>query len=151
MVRYLSQPVNTNICGPVAIINIMKFFGFNATSRHLSFVKYKCEYENGVDSSGVTAALRDIDKLKFFIRNNPTIEAIDGHLDNGGAVLLITAVKEDEEFFGHCWIITEKNTKDYVSHNYNYKSKESLTKEELEKSLKYIYDDMPKAWFVSQR
>ena len=150
MIRYMSQPANSNICGPVAIINIMKFFGFRATKNNLSFVKFQCRYENGTDEADITSTLKTLTTLKFFIRKVPTIEQIDKHLNNNGSILMLTVVQDKKETFGHYWIITDLDENGYTCHNL-FKTNEYLTRKELEKQLAHTWDDMPKAWFISHR
>lgn len=153
MVRYLTQPVNTNICGPVAIINIMKFFGFPATSRSMSFIKFKCDYDNGTTEVGFNQALKSIKPLKFYIRKFPTTQQINKHLEKDGGVILLTYVQDNSSIYSHLWVVSAKNETQYTCHNYRDKSMEFMTKQELQKAikLKFDEDEVPKAWFVNLR
>ena len=153
MIRYLAQSANSSICGPVAIINILKFFNFHVTKKSLAFVKYKCNYDNGngTDDSDLSKAIRSFNSLKFFIKKSPKIELINKHLNKGSVILMLTVVQDEKEIFGHYWTISNFDGEKYTCHNYHAISTEYMTEKELLDTLKQKHQDMPKAWFISER
>jgi len=119
-VRYVKQPRDTYICGPVAVINALKWAGSNTTLKDLKKVKNVCEYNLGVKSGDVSRALRKLGRpyLKFICRRYATIDKIDEHLDKGGFIILLTSVrKPDGKRRGHYWAISYKHDDLYKAHN----------------------------------
>ena len=109
MIRYLAQPTNSSICGPVAIINLLKFFNFHVTKKSLTFIKYKCNYTNGngTDESSLSKAIKEFKFLKFFIRKSQKIKLINKHLSKGAAILMLTVFQDKIETYGQYWLIKD--------------------------------------------
>lgn len=119
-VRYVKQPRDTYICGPVAIINALKWAGSGTTLRDLRKIKDVCGYNLGVKSGDVSRALRKLGEkhLKFICRRYATIDKIDDHLDKGGFVILLTSFrKPGNKRHGHYWAISCKMGDLYKAHN----------------------------------
>lgn len=87
MPRYVKQKDNFN-CGPVAVINTLKWLGFNISYDWLSDVRDACQCtRNGTSDLDFEKALKYF-KIKKKRRIQPSQKDIDKHIDSGGAVLI---------------------------------------------------------------
>jgi len=91
MVRYIRQKDYTS-CGPVALINILKWMGCDVTyDSYIGMARALCKHEPGADGGtegkGMESALKKLG-IKFTKRKNPSLKQLDAHLDKGGSIVL---------------------------------------------------------------
>lgn len=92
MVRYVKQRDETS-CGPVAIINVLKWMGYKVSYDFIHTARYLCNWEDtwsadpGATDLDVERALKKLD-IKKKRRIKPTLKEIDKHIDSGGIILL---------------------------------------------------------------
>jgi len=91
-IRYIKQRDETS-CGPIAIINILKWLGCNITYKYLDTARTLCGWESGnTAASGTTdRGLRfALNTLKIYAihRNSPNLKLLDNHLNKGGAAIV---------------------------------------------------------------
>lgn len=92
-IKYIKQR-DVSSCGPVAIINILKWLGYNVTYKFIHIARWACKWQDARECEGGGSTARDIEKaLKYFSINKkrkicPTLKEIDEHIDSGGIVLL---------------------------------------------------------------
>lgn len=89
--RYAANTTRSD-CGPIAIINILKWAGFQVTTkRHLPYLNEMCRPEGlGTSIRNLHKTLSHLKRRRFWFRYRPQakIGAIDATLKKGGAVLL---------------------------------------------------------------
>jgi len=95
MPRYIRQKDFTS-CGPVALINILKWFGCNVSYKdYIEIARGLCDHisgsDGGTEDKGMARALK-AHKISFKKIKNPTLVQLDKHLDSGGIILLDYAV-----------------------------------------------------------
>lgn len=115
MPRYVKQRDRYS-CGPVAIINALKWAGYPASYDSIKYLRRLCKckpysYEEdwtGTRSGDFTAAIIKAGHAKAFYCQyalQPSVETVRAHLDSGGAVVVLVLMGEDAHyalFVGHC-------------------------------------------------
>ena len=163
--KFLNQRKGSYDCGPVAILNVLKWAGYNVSKkRHMDDIKDLCNHMarggGGVYYKDLLNALSKFkDCIKFYMRHNITIYMIDKHLMNGGIVLMHTSHKrEDGGRSAHYWIITGRMGDSYNVHNVRlfdefYHADTLMSRKEIvyrmKKSLKKYNE--PRAIFINRR
>lgn len=117
MVRYMKQPPKSSICGPVAILNLWKFFAPQSNVRwteHGSDIKSEVGYVpyHGTKVSDMTQYMQtnwDTEPVR-----KPTLEQINKHLKQGNPVLLRHIHKEAEAVYGHYILLIGKHRASYL-------------------------------------
>ena len=95
MPRFTRQ-YQANDCGPVALLNIMKWLGWNLTYKnHIEELKIACKYKNtdtfiGVKWWNIARALRKLTANKVQARayEVTNLGALERHVKQGGAFIL---------------------------------------------------------------
>lgn len=99
MARYVNQP-NPYSCGPIAILNALKWAGLDVTLQQLPLLEYRCriidpesddEDDQGTWNHDFDRVLRWAGKKAFkkvLRRKNPSLKEIKEHLKSGGAICL---------------------------------------------------------------
>lgn len=108
MPRYVKQKDDSS-CGPIAVINTLKWLGFNISYRWLDDVRDICKWtRDGTSDLDLEKALKYF-KVKKKRRIQPSLEDIDKHIDSGGAVILsyfnvysMPGFKKDSGHFALC-------------------------------------------------
>jgi len=87
-IRYIRQRDQFS-CGPVAIINTLKFLGCNITYKDLPLVQNlcKCKSPDGTNPENLEKALSMLG-ICFERKIKPSLKDIDGHIKSRGAILL---------------------------------------------------------------
>jgi len=161
MPRYASQKVGSYDCGPIALLNVLKWSGRSVSvSANLQPIKRQCKYlrGRGVYKSEFTYTLKKYKSIKFYERWKTTIGQIDKHLKEGGIVVLLTSRRKPNGVrAGHYWTITEKSGGCYYAHNFRdydgrYKANTYLLRNEvvryLRRSLRSHRE--PHGWFIKK-
>jgi len=156
--RYIKQK-DTYSCGPIALINAMKWAGFNYTYKDLKRMQRlcKCKYPNGTHWRDMTNAIRDMSKLMTTTRKNwPLILDIIKHLEKDGVVIL--AYKRDPKHVGHYILITDydKEKQEFKVVNAGRpctRTTSKMKKDTLDNIIKHRYmknrrPHFPAAWFI---
>ena len=151
MVRFNKQYDNYS-CGPVAILNALKWAGYNCTYKQdFHFIKELCECVNEPDWQGthylnLSSALKEY-RIKFKFIRKPSLFQIVTHLEKGGAVILRVLFKEEENhqdtFFGHYFLCFDFDSKKSIFKVVNYltdKTQTELEWNELEEILEIDVD-----------
>lgn len=114
MTRYIKQR-NYFECGPVAIINALKWLGFNAQGCHVKHTRKEC----GTDKDGTTSeAMRKV--IDTHIHRNtyvecPTLAMLDSALELGRAFILNYGyVRDDGEEEWHACLCIGKDGLAYL-------------------------------------
>jgi hypothetical protein len=113
--RFIKQRDNYS-CGPVAIVNALKWAGVRATYAHVTLYSILCETEKdiGTQISALHKALTLTKAFKVVRLYNPSIKRIDEHVDGGGAVLFAsTTVLTEEDYEGHYALIVSRSPKKF--------------------------------------
>lgn len=160
MVRYVKQR-DASSCGPVAIINIFKWMNCPITYDFIHVARQLCNWNNARDECGGTTdyniekAMRVL-RIKKKRKISPTIEEINKHLDNGGAILIgyWFPVKENNTLVkneGHYTLCIGRTKKQYIMVNDNNKTIARKKAQTIEKMLKYRANDhVCWAWLISK-
>ena len=118
MIRYLRQRDNYN-CGPVAIINALKFFGERATQKDISRIAkiVNCKSPHGTSPKNMNKGINKIFKCEKM--EDPTMRDIDQILLNGNPVILNYLIQENGERWGHYIFIPRRETDGFIIINEN--------------------------------
>ena len=114
MVRYIKQR-DTYSCGPVALINVLKWSGANKTYKDMPRAQrmVKCSYkEGGTDSIDLHRALKKQKSFNVQFVSNVSIYDIDERLEDGGSVIMLESRKPSKKLrakgidrVGHYYLI----------------------------------------------
>jgi hypothetical protein len=87
-IKYIKQKDNTS-CGPVAIINILKWLGCNVGYDYIDMARALCKWRGGTDggTGDIKNALRAL-KIKAIHRKHFTLKKLDKHINNNGIAIL---------------------------------------------------------------
>lgn len=157
MVRYVKQRDYTS-CGPVALINILKWANCNVTYK--SFIedaRILCNHEPGPDGGthiwDMEHALKRIG-IRKKRRKNPTLEEIDKHIDSGGIVLIEYYAPYKNKFLdkgeGHFSLCIGRTDKTYILVNDGTKNTVGKRNRMTMKIMLYGGKDNRYAWFISK-
>jgi len=104
--RYIRQRDQFS-CGPVAVINTLKFLGCNVTYKSLPLVQRlcKCKSPDGTNPEDLEQAL-SVFGISFKRKIKPSLKDIDNHIKNHGAILLNYCIS-----IGHYSLCIGKNGK----------------------------------------
>ena len=134
--RYITRQPHNMSCGPVAVINALKWLGYSATYRdHIN--SFEWSYKNGIRHSKITKSLREYG-VKFKIKENPTVSNIEKALDNGRSVMLswcwYSNSNGKKKSGRHCVFIDKHTSTQIMSKNtwgLHPSNKDFLTKKKL--------------------
>lgn len=153
-IRWIRQR-NGSSCGPVCIMNLLKWLGEPVTYRHYSFFKkkLKCK-EYGTPLADFVSVLYNIEDIKISPRTVPNIGIIDEALFQGRAVVMKSAYIENNELIGHYFLITDRTDKSFFCVNLNNKhgwvSKPSFRNQCLQYYTNYCHQCgiAPYCWII---
>lgn len=149
-VKYLRQK-DSSSCGPIAVINAMKWLGYNVTSDFIPFCKWLCLCKDSIKTSGGTRQEDLHNAIKFLELKNTlikhsgkNIKKINDHLDANGSVLLIYSFYEGKERDPdsknvHAALIIKKSKRYYTIVNDSVS--DTVCKRSIKKVTKAIMDD----------
>jgi len=162
MPKYVRQRDHTS-CGPVAIINILKWLGFNVTyGEYIDVLRAMCRCEpgprGGTESADMARALRRL-KIKYKKYKMPSIKQVDQHLDNGGIILLDYQIpystKAGKLIFDkgewHFALCIGRTSKTYVVVNDGTKHTVGRRSRKTMKALFKNADDPNYGWFIKHQ
>lgn len=109
-IRYVSQR-DSYSCGPIAIINTLKFLGINITYKALPYIRMlcNCKINYGTDEEDIENVLKMFG-IRFKGIHHPTLKEIDKHIECGGAILLNYSFGID---IGHYTLCIGRNKTNY--------------------------------------
>jgi hypothetical protein len=120
--RWIGQR-NGSGCGPVAILNLLKWLG-----EPIAYAENYPYYSKKMKTSRYGTELRDfvrvlygINGIKISPRNVPDIGVIEEALDNGKAVIMKSAYFNGKDLEGHYFLVTQKTEKSFFCVNINRK------------------------------
>lgn len=163
MVRYVRQ-YNNYTCGPVAIINAIKWSGHKAIIKQdLKRItnECRCDPRNGTSHGNFDRILRIESKGRFRARRRlfPTLEEIDQHLAQPGHSVIINFLRANEngvEVDAHYALLvrTAKAAQEFVQINsFEGETIAKVNSHQLAEDLKHrksirgkVY---PRAWFLT--
>jgi len=164
MRRYARQTDDYS-CGPTAIINALKWSGFDMTLQLLPFFQHSCRTidpvyfddwdKNGTFDSDFDRVLRwsSRGKIKVRKKNCPLIEEIKEHLKDGGALCLSYYWRVKKENIGH-FIFIEKLEDGYFfiinDHDNNKETVKRRREKTIKKWLSNRYSGGSIAWFLTK-
>lgn len=138
-------------CGPVAIINALKWAGHDYTYQALPTIRRLCRCKDeGTHSENLTRGLEKLkkrNKLKFKYNDleYPTLLKIDKHLKKGSLIFLY---RENNQDIGHYIFINSKKENWYSVVNYSKKTKGKMHRKTLMRLVKNRFFDMPSVWYI---
>ena len=126
MVRFVKQRDRFR-CGPVAILNALKFFGKKCTYSDLKKISVSCHCwgPGGTKESRLDEALRRLGKKYFRVRRtyNYSFDKIDEALRKNKLVIVdYVCVDENKKLRGHYSVLVRDKFYNYYAVN-NYKGK----------------------------
>lgn len=150
MIRYIKQNDQSS-CGPIAIINTLKWLGHNATYQFIHIIRQLCNWKDArfIDGGGTTDADFEIALEYFKIKRKkiiaPNIDIIDYHLDLGGAVIISYfnpfKVSDFEKNSGHFTLCIGRTRYTYIMVNDKPgKTMTRRTKNTMKKMLSNVVD-----------
>lgn len=117
-IRYLKQK-DTFRCGPVAVVNTLKWAGYPATYKTVLCLStiMRTDPLKGTRRNDIDKALNIFTQiLRYKKKQRPAAEHIIQHLDNGGAALVLIAYeKGDTE--GHYFFIDKRDDEHFNAIN----------------------------------
>jgi len=138
-------------CGPIAVLNILKWMGGPWTHKMLPAVQIlcKCDADVGTSRQNIERAMKALGIIKKR-RVFPKLKEIDKHLDNGGVILLEYFW---DKFYGHYALCIGRTEKHYLIVNDSYeKTVTKWKRNELRIIIKRCRgDEKPWAWFIYKR
>lgn len=152
-IRYIKQRDKSS-CGPIALINILKWLGYHITYDFLDIARWACDWQDGrcIDAGTLD---RDMNKaLKYFkIKNkkilNPKIKDINKHLKAGGIVLIGYCLpRESTNHFSLC-IGTYERYYIMVNDDLN-ETIIARTKKEIKKYIRKKLSEPCYVWLISE-
>lgn len=86
-ISYIKQRDKSS-CGPIAIINILKWMGLPVTYNFIDIARHFCDWDPryGVYKNGLINALNKFN-IDFMIVDSPSIKSMDNHLDMEGIII----------------------------------------------------------------
>lgn len=153
--RWIRQR-NSYTCGPVAIMNLLKWLGEKVIyAKDFEYWKNKCKTQKyGTSLCDFVKVLYKIEGIKISPRNVPNIGVLDEALLQGRAIVMKSAYIEKGIYIGHYYLITETTDKSYYCINLNDKhgwvSKISFKNEWLQHHTNYCHECgiAPYAWII---
>jgi len=166
MTRYIRQRDEYS-CGPVAIVNAMKWLGFHTTAADLPRLKEECYTEVG---SGTwppdlnRAICRNISRARWI--KSPTLPQLDHYLSLGRAAILGYSYLQDDDVedahyaliiqSGNSFPDTQRPDWYFMANDVNpangkiIGSRSFKTREEMRDALYYVNEDGDRAevWFI---
>lgn len=162
MIRYVRQKDDYS-CGPVALINAIKWLGYNYPYKdNIFFIKKLCDCKKEEDWSGthyydLSKALKKL-KIKNKFNENPKISEIIEHIENEGSLILRELYKENKEWCGHYFFIYGYDSQEKEFLTVNSRKDETMSKislHDLKKSLSIKANRLEKSdinrsicWFI---
>jgi hypothetical protein len=157
MQRYVKQYDGTS-CGPIALINTLKWLGYSVSYDFLNIAKHLCRWK------GIRGGTSDLDLEKaldyFRVEKKrvvkPSIEELDKHLDSGGAAIIsyfnIYSMPGFKKNAGHFTLCIGRTDKTYLMVN---DRTNRTTNRRHRKTMKAILDhevgrEKCWAWFISR-
>ncbi len=159
MTRYLKQADGSYICGPIAVMNVLKWVGYDVKYNDLKYFKDMCECNiDGTRRNNFERTLGFFrPDIKFYVRNIIKIGQIDKHLEKDGFIILQTSKMEDGNRTGHYWSVSSKSMNSYIAHNVrdydeNFYSRCILLRSEVVQRLRrsLTYYNEPRGYFISK-
>jgi hypothetical protein len=168
-IKYVKQRDKSS-CGPIAIINILKWLGHNVTYDFIHIARWVCQWKDARDFGGGGVTARDMEKaLKYFgvkktRKVRPTLEQINNHIDSGGIVLLSYSIPNNsaksvfpflpESLFawGHFSLCIRRTGKSYIMVNDGTTNTVGRrSKDTMKKMIGYEPDgEKCWAWFIEK-
>lgn len=109
--RYAKQQ-DTYSCGPVALLNTLKWRGYNATLKDLPKLRGYCKAtpeKKGCGRMDFDKALIRFSKIHAARRDRPNMRMINKHLDRHGLVLVLISTRlESGEIDGHYFVVLKR-------------------------------------------
>src|SRR3989344_6696712 len=168
MTRYAKQPRGSSVCGPIAILNALKWAGARATLRaHLKEIVEEAGCNQETEGTLLTAfesALRHFGKEQFRVRTVfpwPGIETLEAFLRNSEHAVITGFRWRDKEPLTsgeHYAFITgvSKTGRTFFSVNYgdNYPTVAHVRREEILEDHRISKDEwdgsFPHLWFLEK-
>ena len=154
MPRFIKQYDDYN-CGPVAIVNALKWAGVKATHAHVKKFNCICKTteDMGTTISAIHKALDGTKVFKIVRLYNPPIKRIDEHINRGGAVLYgSTKVKTGNAYEGHYALIVSRSENRFGVCNLEPPGKafrNCSRKRFIKKYMKRFKYDKPVVWLLT--
>jgi hypothetical protein len=149
MSRYCQQRESAT-CGPVAILNTLKWLGYGVTYKYVKQLIKAKEFHigSGISSGPFDRLLRQKVRAKITTCHHPTMTKIRDVLYSGGAVILLYLTDLD----GHYIFIPEVSWGGHlfttVNNNLYGKTVECIAKQTLQRMLRRRIPGYPKSWFI---
>ncbi len=128
-------------CGPVAVLNVLKWFGWKVTyKKDIKRLMRECRYTNtdkfkGVQWKNVVRAVKKLGdgKLRVKVINVDHIDPLKEHLELGGAFILRHHITN--KFIHYSTVVLGKNCKFRWVNSFHQASERNLTPENFENEV----------------
>lgn len=141
--RYLKQKEKTAICGPVAVLNLWKWLGYQVSwETHSTNIKKLVKYQRGHGTP--------VDDMAAYLKaahnairiDKPKISLIDDLLDKKNLIILKYAHIEPAGVYGHYCLLIDRDKDGYaIINNANArKAVEKISRDTLKLYLKTIQE-----------
>ena len=157
--RYVGQRDGFS-CGPISILNVLKWAGYDVTSKYLADLKRYCKTDKGgTDTKNITKVLQRYSKLKYQCVPFIKVQDLHNHIKNGGSAIVEISWfdKKKKETTGHYYaivgILEYGNVVSYKAINWkigftqNFADRKAIVKE-FRKCMKS--EENPKAWLIER-
>lgn len=158
--RYVGQRDGIS-CGPLAILNILKWAGYAITSNYLKNLRKYCKTDkDGTDTKYISKVLNRYSKLEYKCIPFVKINDLHKHLENeGSAIIEVSWFNEDiNDSAGHFYVIIgviEIDNKTFYKvinwkkgFTQNFAERKVIIKE-FRKCMKS--EENPKAWLIKRK
>lgn len=139
---YYTKQKGKNLCGPTAILNLMKWAGLRVTWKEdIKFCMDLCSSD--VSTDGMWSWIMDI-VLKYFplfkVKKTihiPKLKQLDKQLNNGRAIVIVYLYKDGRAQNGHFMLCVGKTEKYYnvVNDKMNGKALSRISRKTMRKKL----------------
>ena len=147
-IRYIKQR-NKHTCGPIAVINILKWLGCKTTYKDFPLIKAMCKCNReGTYSSNVDKTIDNF-KIKKKIKRFPHIKDVDTHLKLGGIILFEhKSIFEDISHLALC--VGKDNRYYYLVNEYINKTISKVARKTFIQIVTWrsCKKDKPWTWFI---
>ena len=159
-IRYIGQRDGFS-CGPTAILNILKWVGYDVTSKYLPSLKKYCKTDiEGTNTEIISKVLKRYSRLEFECVPFIKIQDLHNHIkDNGSAIIEVSWFDEKKQLVeGHFYIIVGILIYDdvifYKTINWEkgYTEKHADRKKIVKEFRKCARsEENPKAWLIKRK
>lgn len=149
--RYCNTQTKSYTCAPIAVLNALKWVGYNKTIKDLPHLisLLRCN-KFGTFHTDITRTLKKYSSVHFSFNEYKklNIEYIIEHCLDGGSVILSFLYKK-QNTYGHVVFISGYKNKKFCIHNFS--SYKEITHKALDKLIKNTICQYPHLWLIKRK